>query len=428
MNIGLLLLLGFFILVILSVPIAFSLGLASVFVLLTVFPKPLFLVPQQMIIGTNKFALLAIPFFIFIGVLMEKGDISKSLIDLASKFVGFIRGGLAMVCVLASMFFGAISGSGPATVAAIGSITIPGMTRKGYSKEFATGIAAAAGTLGPIIPPSILMIVFGVVAQISITKLFLAGFGAGFLIGLVLMIVCYYKAVKENVPRAENIAKISEIFTALWEAKFVLGAPIIVLGGIYGGIFTPTEAGAIGAVYTLIIGIFFTRTLNFKIIVDSILNTAEISASILFIMANATLFSWLMSSGEVPQKVSAFILSISADKIIVLLIINIFLLMVGTVIDGISAVTILVPVLLPIAEQLGMDLTHFGIIVVVNLVIGFITPPLGVNLYVAVSTSGLTFEETIKGVIPFLIGAIICLIILTYVPAISMFIPNLFFD
>ena len=241
------------------------------------------------------------------------------------------------------------------------------------------------------------------------------------------MIICYFKAAKENVPKAERVAKISEIFSAIWKAKFVLGAPIIVLGGIYGGIFTPTEAGAIGAVYTLIIGIFFTRTLNFKIIVDSILKTAELSASILFIMANATLFSWIMSSGEVPQKVSAFILSISTDKIVVLLILNLFLLMVGCVIDGISAVIILVPVLLPIAEQLGMDLTHFGIIVVVNLVIGFITPPLGVNLYVAVSTSGLTFEETIRGVIPFLIGAIICLIILTYVPAISMFIPNLFF-
>jgi len=427
MNIGFLLLLIFFILVILSIPIGFALGLASTLVLLSVFPKPLLLIPQQMIVGTNKFALLAIPFFILIGVLMEKGKISKSLIDLASKFVGFIRGGLAMVCVLASMFFGAISGSGPATVAAIGSITIPEMSKRGYSRIFATGIAAAAGTLGPIIPPSILMIVFGVVAQISITKLFLAGFGAGFLIAFVLIIICYFKAAKDNVPRSEKIASINEIGRAIWKAKYVLGAPIIILGGIYAGIFTPTEAGAVGALYTIIIGVFFTRSLNIKIIIDSVLKTAELSAGILFIMANATLFSWLMASGEVPQKVSAFLMTISSEKWVTLILINILLLLVGTIIDGIAAVTIFVPVLLPIAQQLGMDLTHFGIIVVVNLVIGFLTPPLGVNLYVAVSTSGLSFEDTVKGVIPFLIGAIICLVILTYIPSISMFIPNLFY-
>ena len=425
MNIGFLLLLIFFILVILSIPIGFALGLASTLVLLSVFPKPLLLIPQQMIVITLM--VLMILLSILIGVLMEKGKISKSLIDLASKFVGFIRGGLAMVCVLASMFFGAISGSGPATVAAIGSVTIPEMSKRGYSRIFATGIAAAAGTLGPIIPPSILMIVFGVVAQISITKLFLAGFGAGFLIAFVLIIICYFKAAKDNVPRSEKIASINEIGRAIWKAKYVLGAPIIILGGIYGGIFTPTEAGAVGALYTIIIGVFFTRSLNIKIIIDSVLKTAELSAGILFIMANATLFSWLMASGEVPQKVSAFLMTISSEKWVTLILINILLLLVGTIIDGIAAVTIFVPVLLPIAQQLGMDLTHFGIIVVVNLVIGFLTPPLGVNLYVAVSTSGLSFEDTVKGVIPFLIGAIICLIILTYVPFISMFIPNLFY-
>ncbi|GAI61411.1 unnamed protein product, partial [marine sediment metagenome] len=233
----------------------------------------------------------------------------------------------------------------------------------------------------------------GVVAQISITKLFLAGFGAGFLIAFVLIIICYFKAAKDNVPRSEKIASINEIGRAIWKAKYVLGAPIIILGGIYGGIFTPTEAGAVGALYTIIIGVFFTRSLNIKIIIDSVLKTAELSAGILFIMANATLFSWLMASGEVPQKVSAFLMTISSEKWVTLILINILLLLVGTIIDGIAAVTIFVPVLLPIAQQLGMDLTHFGIIVVVNLVIGFLTPPLGVNLYVAVSTSGLSFEE-----------------------------------
>lgn len=424
---AILLLLSLFILIVFSMPIGFAIGISSALTLVISYHKPLLLIPQQLVVGTDKFALMAIPFFILIGVLMEKGKISQALIELATRLVGFITGGLSMVVVLASMLFAAISGSGPATVAAIGSITIPEMVKRGYSKKFATGIAASAGALGPIIPPSIPMIIYGVTAEVSITKLFLGGFGAGFLLGGILIIICYFKAKREKVPRSGSISSLKEVLFSLWEAKYALGAPIIVLGGIYGGIFTPTEAGAVGCVYTILVGFLFTKGLSFKKLKEALLKTAELSAIVMFIIANAALFGWLMASGRVPQMVSNFILSISSDKIILLLLINILLLIVGAIMDTVAAIIILVPALLPVAYQLGLDPIHFGIIVVVNLVIGYLTPPVGYNLYIAAPLSGLSFEETSKSVLIFLGGAIIGLLILTYIPAISLFFPRLLF-
>jgi len=424
---GIVLISSLFILIAFSMPIGFAIGISSAVTLIFSYHKPLLLIPQRMVVGTDKFALMAIPFFILIGILMEKGNISKTLIELATKLVGFITGGLSMVVVLASMFFAAISGSGPATVAAIGSITIPEMVKKGYSRQFATGIAASAGALGPIIPPSIPMIIYGVTAEVSITELFLAGFGAGFLLAGILIIICYFKAKKEKVPCTGKISSFKELLFSLWKAKYALGAPIIVLGGIYGGIFTPTEAGAIGCVYTIIIGFLFTRNLNFIKLKEALLQTAELSAVIMFIIANASLFGWLMASGQVPQTVSNFMLSISSNKIILLLLINILLLIVGALMDTVAAIIILVPVLLPIANQLNLDPIHFGIIVVVNLVIGYLTPPVGYNLYIASPLSGLSFEETSRSVLIFLEGAIIGLLMLTYIPSISLFFPRLFF-
>jgi len=424
---GTVLILILFILFAINMPIGFALGISSAVTLIFSYHKPLLLIPQRMVVGTDKFALMAIPFFILVGILMEKGDISKTLIDFAEKVVGFVTGGLSMVVVLASMLFAAISGSGPATVAAIGSVTIPEMVKKGYSRKFATGIAASAGALGPIIPPSIPMIIYGVTAEVSITKLFLGGFGAGFLLVGILIIICYFKAKKEKVPCTGKISSLKELLVSLWEAKYALGAPILILGGIYGGIFTPTEAGAIGCVYTLIIGFLFTKSLNFIKLKEALFQTAEFTAVIMFIIANASLFGWLMVSGRVPQTVSNFILSISSSKIIVLILINVILLIAGALIDTVAAIIILVPIMLPIANQFNLDPIHFGIIVVVNLVIGYLTPPVGFNLYIAASLSGLSFEETSKSVIVFLVGAIIGLVALTYIPSISLFFPKLFF-
>jgi C4-dicarboxylate transporter DctM subunit len=300
------------------------------------------------------------------------------------------------------------------------------MEKGGYSKKFATGIAASAGALGPIIPPSIPMIIYGVTAEESITKLFLGGFGAGFLLATIMIIICYFKARKEKVPRVKYVHSIKDIFMGIWQAKYAIGAPLIVLGGIYGGIFTPTEAGAIGSVYTIIIGFLFTRTLNLKKLMEAFLKTAELSAVIMFIIANAALFGWLMTSGGVPQTISRFILSISDNKIILLILINIILLITGALMDTVAAIIILVPVFLPIANQLGIDPIHFGIIVVVNLVIGYLTPPVGYNLYIAGPIAGLSFEETSSAVLIFLFGAIIGLILITYIPGIALFFPRLF--
>jgi C4-dicarboxylate transporter DctM subunit len=425
-NMGIFLIICLFALIAVNMPIGFAIGISSAATLIFSYHKPLLLIPQRMVIGTDKFALMAIPFFILIGVLMEKSKISKSLIELATKLVGHITGGLSIVVVLASMFFAAISGSGPATVAAIGSITIPEMEKGGYSKKFATGIAASAGALGPIIPPSIPMIIYGVTAEESITKLFLGGFGAGFLLATIMIIICYFKARKEKVPRVKYVHSIKDIFMGIWQAKYAIGAPLIVLGGIYGGIFTPTEAGAIGSVYTIIIGFLFTRTLNLKKLMEAFLKTAELSAVIMFIIANAALFGWLMTSGGVPQTISRFILSISDNKIILLILINIILLITGALMDTVAAIIILVPVFLPIANQLGIDPIHFGIIVVVNLVIGYLTPPVGYNLYIAGPIAGLSFEETSSAVLIFLFGAIIGLILITYIPGIALFFPRLF--
>jgi len=424
MNPGILLIVSFFTLLAFGIPIAFGIGLSSVFTLLFAYDKPLMLISQRLVTGTNKFALMAIPFFILVGILMRKSEISANLVDLASSLVGFIRGGLSMAVVLASMVFAAVSGSGPATVAAIGGITIPEMQKRGYSKEFSTGIATSAGALGPIIPPSIPMIIYGVTAEVSITKLFLGGIGAGLLLGAILMILSYFKARREGVPRIGHAPSGKEVFVKLWKAKWALGAPVIILGGIYGGIFTPTEAGAVGSAYVILAG-FLTKGLNFKKLKDGLLESAELSAVVMFVIGNAFLFGWLITSIQIPQMVSNSILAITTNKIILLLLLNLLLLVVGALMDTVAAIIILVPVLMPIYYSVGVDPIHLGLIVVVNLVIGYLTPPVGYNLYVGASISGLSFEKTSKSVLIFLVGSLIGLALLTYIPAISLFFPGL---
>jgi C4-dicarboxylate transporter, DctM subunit len=424
---GIVLLATLFVLIFLNIPICFAIGMSSAITLIFVYNKPLLLIPQRMVMSSNQFALMAIPFFILIGFLMTKTNISKKLINFADELIGHITGGLAMVVVIASMVFAAISGSGPATVAAIGGTTIKEMVKKGYSIKFSTGIAATAGSLGPIIPPSIPMIIYGVVAEESITRLFLGGIGAGVLLGLIMIIICYFKAKNEHIKKREGKPSFKKIRQATWDAKYAISVPIIVLGGIYGGVFTPTEAGAVGSVYLIVIGFFFTRTLNIYKLKEALLSTAENTALIMFIIANAGIFGWLIASGKVPQMVSNSLLSISTNKIILLLLINGLLLIVGALMDTVAAIIILVPVLLPIAVQLNMDPIHFGVIVVVNLVIGYITPPVGYNLYIASSLSGISFEDTSKSVFTFLLGCIVGLLIMTYIPQVVMFVPNLFY-
>jgi len=420
---ALIMLLVFILLIILEVPIGFSLGISGVLGL--VLMKESFLMfPQNLIAGINNFALLAIPFFILLGSLAEKSLLAETLIDLAEEIIGFVPGGMAAVTVFASMLFATASGSGPATVAAIGSITIPEMEKRGYSSKFAIGTAASAGALGPIIPPSIPLIIYGVVANQSITKLFLAGLGAGLLFAFMLTLYCIVRAKIDKVPVTGKKPSAKKILQALWKAKLALGIPIIVLGGIYSGVFTPTESGAIGCLYVIMVG-FLIRTLSLKDLYDATLSAAKASAMIMFVIAAAALFAWLMAIGRVPQIAAKAILSFSHNKVVYLMFVNILFLAIGSVLDTPAAIVIMVPILAPIAYRFGIDPIHFGAVVVVNFVIGYITAPFGYNLFVAQSITGKSMEEVTAAVTPFLIICILGLIIITYVPQITLFFPGL---
>jgi C4-dicarboxylate transporter DctM subunit len=382
--------------------------------------------PQTLISGINNFALMAIPFYVLLGVALEKTNISDSLIKLADEVFGFLPGGMAVGTVISSMLFATASGSGPATVAAIGSITIPQMEKRGYSKRFAVGASASAGALGPIIPPSIPLIIYGVVAEESIVRLFFAGLGAGILFALLLCLVCMLKAKVERVPLSEERPSLRRIASAFWRAKVALAAPIIVLGGIYAGVFTPTEAGAIGSIYVILAGLMITRSLSLRDLYDCFAKTASTSAMIMFVIAVAYLFAWLMSAARVPHLAAESMLAIANNKVVFLLLVNLLFLFIGSVLDTPAAIVIIVPILLPVAEQFAIHPIHFGTVVVVNFVIGYITAPFGYNLFVAKSITDMSMEEVTLSVIPFLGVALAGLGLITFIPEISLFFPSLF--
>ena len=423
--VALIMFLVFIVLIVLEVPIGFSLGFSGI-VGLILLRESFLMFPQNLVSGINNFALMAIPFFILLGNLLEKTEMARTLVNLADEIIGFVPGGLAAVTVLASMMFATGSGSGPATVAAIGSITIPAMEEKGYSKKFSMGIAASAGALGPIIPPSIPLIIYGVVAGESIAKLFLAGLGAGLLFTFLLIVFSIIKAKKENVPLSGKRPKVKEILKAMWKAKEALGAPVVVLGGIYSGIFTPTESGAIGCLYVIFMGFFVTRTLKLKDFYETLFGAAKTSAMIMFVLAAAALFAWIMAAGRVPQIAARAILGMSHSKFVFLLLVNILFLFIGSVLDTPAAIVILVPILLPIATKLGINPIHFGAVVVVNFVIGYITAPFGYNLFVVKSITNRSMEEVTSAVFPFLLVTLVGLFLITYIPKITLFFPQLF--
>ena len=426
MGMGLAALILFFVFIafiILGLPIGFALGVSGI-VGLVFINQPFMMFSQTLITGIDNFALLSIPFFVLLGVVMEKAEISRSLVDLADELIGFIRGGMAMVTVLASMLFATVSGSGPATVAAIGSITIPEMTKRGYSQRFAVGVASSAGALGPIIPPSIPFIIYGVTTEESIAKLFLGGLGAGLVFGLLMMILSYIKARREGVPVSGKRPSLRSIVRAIWQAKEALLAPVIVLGGIYAGIYTPTEAGGIGSIYVIAVG-FLKRTLTLQGLYDCFAKTAKTSAMIMFVLATAYLLAWVMSSGRIPQLAANAILQWADNKFTFFFFVNILFLFIGSVLDTPAAIVILAPILAPIARKLGIDPIHFGTVVVVNFVIGYITPPFAINLFVAKSLTGMSMEEASIAVFPFILICILGLILITAFPSISLFFPRL---
>lgn len=412
-------------LIIIGMPIAFALGAATLATTIATKAIPLAYFSQSAFTGIDNFPIMAVPFFVAAGIIMGAGGLLKRLLALADELVGFFPGGLALVTIVTCMFFAAISGSGPATVAAVGTMMIPAMIKQGYNPAFATACVAAAGSIGVIIPPSNPFVIYGVVGNQSIGSLFIAGIIPGLLIGIGLCAVAYAVSKKNNWRGHKTKIDIKNVFKAAWDAKLALLVPVIILGGIYGGVMTPTEASAIAVAYGLIIGIFVYKDLKLKDVYECLVQSGITMSIIIILIAMATVFGRLITIERVAEAVAAFVLSISTSKIIILLLVNLFLLAVGTVLEALAAIVILTPILLPMMVAIGVDPIHFGVIMVVNLAIGFITPPVGVNLFVASGISKLRIEEIVPQIGLFLSIMIAILLLITFVPQISLWLPSL---
>ncbi|MCG7336579.1 TRAP transporter large permease [Sporosarcina sp. ACRSM] len=419
------LMISLFVLLALSVPIAVSIGLASVIAIVFASDLPINVLAQKAFTSIDSFSLMAIPFFIFAGTLMEKGGIARRLVRFASSLVGGMTGGLGMVVVVTSMFFAAISGSGIAATAALGSILIPAMIKKGYDRSYAGALQAISGELGVIIPPSISMILFGVAASVSIGDLFIAGILPGLMIGFSLMLGVFIISKIKGYKGDKDLPK-GEIWVSFKDAILALLMPVIILGGIYGGIFTPTEAAAVAVAYAFIIGVFVYKEIKFKDLISIFSRSMIMTSIVMFIIANAGIFAWVLTREGVPQKLAMFFGNVTDSPIMFLLIINIVLFVIGMFFDGSVAIIILAPLLTPIAVSLGIDPVHFGMIMITNLAIGMCTPPLGVNLFVSCQIANIRLEQITKAILPFIGIMIINVLLISYIPQISLFLVELF--
>ena len=414
----------FFVLLFLNVPIAISLGVSSIVTTLAC-NLSLNMVATNLYSASNKYVLLAIPFFILAGNIMEVSEISTKLIAFFKSLVGHTKHGLAMVCVVVACFFAAISGSGPATVAALGGILIPAMTNSGYDRSTSAALMSTAGAIGIVIPPSITFVVYGSVTGTSIGSLFISGIVPGIIIGIFI----YYTMVlfsrgRTIVPAPKASGK--ERWAAFKDSVGGLLMPVIILGGIYGGIFTPTEAAAVSAVYGFIVGIFIYKTLRWKEIMKILRQSVSQTAVVMFIIGCAAVFGNTLTFTGIASKASSALISIaSGNKYIFLLMVNIILIIAGCFIDANSALYILCPILFPIAQSLGIDAVHLGAVMVVNLALGLITPPVGVNLFTGCGVAGISLNDMIRKIWPFVIAMLLVLLLITYVPAVSTFLPGL---
>lgn len=416
----------FIFMILFSVPISFCMGAAAVFTILIEGKVPVIGAIQRLFVGMDSLPLLAIPFFMLAGSLMETGGISKRLIRFANSLVGHFKGGLAKVSVLASMIFAGISGSSAADTAAIGSLMMPVMIKEGYSKGFTATLQACAGTIGPIIPPSILMIIYGSITGLSIGAMFLAGIIPGILIGVGLMVVSHIYAVKAKIPSSSKLS-IKEVKESFLDALWALIMPFLIIGGILTGIFTATEAGMIGVIYGLGVGLFIYKELTFKDLPKLFLDSAKVASSILLIAGMANITGWVLARLQFPQVSVNFLTSLSTDPNVIMLVVIIFFLILGCFVETIAAMIIFVPVLHPIATQFGYDPIHFALVIIITLLIGQVTPPVGVLLFLTTSMIKIELKDTLK-YIPACVGMMtLTLLIVAYFPVIVMYIPRLFF-
>jgi tripartite ATP-independent transporter DctM subunit len=407
------------VLFLLAVPVAVAVGLAAITGMTLFTPLPMVLVAQQAFVALDKFPLAAVPFFILAGNLMGEGGISARLVDFAKSIVGGVQGGLACTCILTCMIFAAVSGSSVATTFAIGAILIPSMIRHGYPVSFAAALQATAAELGVIIPPSIPMILYGVAAEVSIGELFIAGFGPGILIGVALMVFVWLWCRWRGYGTQDNQGRLA-FTTATRRAGLALMMPVIILGGIYGGIFTPTEASIVAVFYALAVSCFVYRELSFAQVYEIFRRSVISSAVIMMIIAMAGLFSFLLTRAGVPAQIGAWIIANFHDGWSFLLAVNAFLFVIGMFIETSASIIVLAPILAPVAARFGIDPVHFGMVMVVNLALGMITPPFGVNLFAACSVAKISLDQITKSLLQFVLVILACLMLITYVPAISL--------
>jgi C4-dicarboxylate transporter DctM subunit len=417
---------SFGVLLAIGVPIAVCLGLAAILALvMTGTNVSLIVAAQTMFNGVNSYSLMAIPFFILCGNMMSGGGLSKKLVDFIKIFLGRIKGGLSIVTIVASMFFAAISGSCPATTAAIGGVMIPEMNKTGYDKKFSAATAAAGGIVGQIIPPSIPMVTYAVLAEVSVSTLFLTGFGPGILLGLLMMGYAYYYSRKNNVPVIDIKISGKIIWEGFKDSIWALIMPVIILGGIYSGLFTPTEAGAIAAVYGFLVGMFVYKSLTLEKLPKIIVDTAVASSVIMLIMGTVATFNYVLTIGQIPQIIANSLLSLTTNKYIILILFNIVVLIAGMFMSSSAAIALLTPILLPILTSVGINKYLIGIIFIVNMGIGMITPPVGNCLYVACNIGNIKFEPLVKATMPYVWVSIIGLLMITFIEPISMFLVYL---
>ncbi|WP_462351003.1 TRAP transporter large permease [Fusobacterium varium] len=399
----------------LNIPISISLGLSSALTLMAT-GSPLGVIPSMMQATVQKFSLLTIPLFVLAGVLMDKGGISKRLINLADSMMGPIHGGLGYVAVISALFFAAISGSGTATVAAMGSILIPAMVKQGYDKGFSSALSAISGSLGTVIPPSITFIIYGMITGQSISDLFLSGIVPGIIFASILCLTVFIYSKKYGWKGDKPKATKKEIMKIFWGTLPGFLSPVIVLGGIYSGFFTPTEAAAVAVIYSFVVGKFIYKELTFEALRETLFSTAKTTGIILLIIMNAGIFSWILTQQGIATQLTELAIGFTTNKYVMLLIINVVFLLAGCVMDNTSALYIIVPIILPIAKALDINLVHLGVILVLNLSIGQVTPPVGPNFYVAADIGKVKFEVICHKMVPLLIMSLVALLIITFVP------------